>query len=625
MRVGPIVHGALLAGALVFAYQTWTRDKNESPKVGVVSVWQESLDDFESFAYDGDKKSVNVEVRHDGKDAYYWGKVTRTEKKAKPRVPVKAPDESGEGEGGHGAPGGHGGASRHGVMGGQGTPALGPGGTGPARPGPTPGPGAKSAPPASKAGGTGDGSATKPPPQQSLSPHHAGTDQQTDKPATPPARPAGGTTPAKPAGGTTPAKPAGGTTPAKPAGGTTPAKPARGTTPAKPGASGGESSTSEETDTGEETADDEGTGGAPAAAPPEETTSKTKEFPVGKTGTELIANLVNLHALRELGVLTDKQKEEYDLTDSKENLTVFFKGGKKHTLIIGSRVYGGGDRYVMNADNGKGYVLSNSEIMRHIDGAENSLGLKDLHRFQEDQEDDEPNSSVVPSGPKPKKDRYAGVREIEVETPDGTRTLLRHEQKDAETGGTIAGWADKQKPGEADMTFGNFLSQVERLKPTEYDQTIDLSKLTKVMTLRYKNSDGKAIGTFELYRKEAAVTPELEPSDESKKENQPEYFVKTELTRVAGKLNRMSAERVTDDIPELFGAPPKKKEGRPTLKEPGVVKPHGASTAPGGADNHAKPAPDKQVPGKAAAGSTPSSGAAAKPAGSKPNPTEGNK
>jgi hypothetical protein len=107
MRVGPIAHGALLVAALVFAYQTWTRDKTEAPKVGSVTVWQESMDDFVSFAFDGENKSVRVERRKDGDQSYYWGKVTRTEKKAKPRVPVKAPDKSESGAaGGHGAHGG---------------------------------------------------------------------------------------------------------------------------------------------------------------------------------------------------------------------------------------------------------------------------------------------------------------------------------------------------------------------------------------------------------------------------------------------------------------------------------------------------------------------------------------
>jgi hypothetical protein len=595
MRVGPIAHGALLVAALVFAYQTWTREKAEDPKAGTVTVWQESMDDFQAFAYDGDKKSVRVDKRTEGGHSYLWGQVTRSEEKAKPRKPVKAPDEAEAGgdahggHGGHGAPGGRGAAP-----GGHGAPpGAAPGGHGsvPGMPGPTPSkaggatkgePGkaapSKSAPAKS---GAGAGSSTRPP-AQSPSPHHAGTDQPGE-----PAAPAKQTTPAKPA--TPPAaKQATPASPAKPAGSGAPT--------GESGDPAAESESAEgESAEGEAEGEDEGGEAAPA---PEPTMSKAKEFPVGKAGQQLVENLVHLRALRELGVLTDKQKEDYSLAESKENLTVFFKGGKQRSLIIGARVFGGGDRYVMNADNGKGYVLSNSEIMRHVDGAENALGLKNLHRFQEEAEE----PAVDPHDPKaPKKrDRYPGVGEIEVETPSGKRNLVRNDQADPQSGGTKIGWADKQKPGESDMTFANFLSQIERLKPVDYDPQLDVSKLTKILTVRYRKAGGAVMGTFELYRKEGAVTPEVEPSEETKSQNQSEFYVKTELTRVAGKVSRMAAERVAEDVPQLFGAPP--KDGKGQKKPGGQAGKPATGKAPTGADNAAPGAGDKPVPDKAGAG-----------------------
>jgi hypothetical protein len=273
-------------------------------------------------------------------------------------------------------------------------------------------------------------------------------------------------------------------------------------------------------------------------------------------------------------------------------------------------VFGGGDRYVLHSESGKGYVLSNSEIMRHIDGAENSLGLKVLHSFQEEPES--PDSPADPKGPKPKRDKYPDVAQIEIETPTGSRTVVRYEQADKETGGTMLGWADKKKPGEADMTFGNFLTQIERMKPVEYDPSLDASSLTKVMTLRYTKEGGQSMGTFELYRKDPPVTPELQPAEDSKKVNQVDYYVKTELTRVLGKVGRMSAERVTEDLPQLFGAPPKKKDDARS-KSP-------ASPGAAPADNPAKPTTDKTK----AAPESPAK-PASKPAGSNPNPNPGNK
>ncbi|HTE50036.1 MAG TPA: hypothetical protein VK698_04130 [Kofleriaceae bacterium] len=644
MRVGPIAHGALLVAALGFAYQTWTRDKSETPKVGTVTVWDEAVSDFEAFAYDGENKSVRVERRGDGGDSYYWGQVTRTEAKKKPKVPVKGGANDGD-PGSPGAAPGHGPGMAPGGRPGMppgvrpgmppgGRPGMPPGGRPPGAvppgSGAAPAGGAKPPEPA-KAGGAkppepakaGGGPGPKTP-QAARSPHQAGTDQP-QKPAAAPPKPAGAApsgdqgSPAKPAApagdkGSSPAKPA---APAGDKGG--PARPAApaGAAPAA-GGSAPAGDPGDPGSAGEDTADEDDDGGASTpAALPDPTTAKTKEFPIGKGGKALIENLAHLHALRDLGVLTDKQKEEYDLTDSKENLTVFFKGGKQHSLIIGSRVFGAGDRYVLNSETGKGYVLSNSEIMRHVDGAESSLGLKGLHEFQDEIQQDSPGTPDDPNLPKAKRDRYPNVASVEVETPSGSRSLVRYEEPDPGSGNTIIGWADKNKPKEADVTFGNLLAQIERIRPLDYDTSLDPSTLTKVMTLRYVTSGGKPVGTFELYKKEAAVTPELEPSEESKKGNEAEYYVKTELTRVLGKVGRMTAERIADDLPQLFGAPPKAREPRKVLHEPGAVpEADPGKTAPKpGADNHAPPAPDKTVPGKTND----------KSAGSKPNPTEGNK
>ena len=622
MRVGPIAHGALLVAALGFAYQTWTRDKSEAPKVGTVTVWNESVSDFESFAFDGESKSVRVERRDDGGKPYFWGKVTRVEKKKKPRVPKKAPtdpaaggqdDGHGHGPGAHGAPPTAPGGARE-----PGKPVPGKD----AKPSPTP---AKDATPATPTPATdakkdaakppaGAGSGAKPAPQQARSPHHSGTDQPEK-----PAAPAAGSTPARP--GDKPAdKPAAGSTPAKP--GDKPAdKP---TEPAADQSAGGEPPAGDEAGEGEEAA--EGDPMDPDAEPVEPSTSKSKEFPIGRGGEDLIKNLAHLRALRDLGVLTDKQKEDYELTESKENLTVFFKGGKQRSLIIGARVFGGGDRYVMNADTGRGYVLSNSEIMRHIDGAETSLGIKNLHSFQEEPGEDKPDPHD-PKAPKAKRDKYPAVAQIDVQTTDGARTVVRFEAADPESGGTKLGWADQKKPKELDVSFGNFLTQIERLRPVEYEPDLDAGSLTKLITIQYKRSGGDVMGTFELFRKEPAVTPELEPSEESKKANAAEYYVKTELTRVLGKVGKMSAERVTEDLPQLFGAPPKKKDPKDAR---GAALPGGAEkpAAEKPADNPTPAAADKPAAAGSGAAATPGKPAgqpAAKPAGSKPNPTDGNK
>ena len=600
MKIGPVAHGALTVLALGFAYQTWTRDKSEPPKAGEVTVWNESVGDFESFAYDAENKSVKVEKRSEAGSTYYWGSVTTSKKPPKPKTPVKGDDpEKAVEEGGDGH--------------GHGMPPGGP----PTRPGPG---GAK---PGEKPGAT--------------TPAKPG--------ATTPAKP-GATTPAKP-GATTPARP-GATTPAKP-GATTPAKPATTPAPKKPAGGGtapkgpGSPHHMQATQPGAEPVDTPDEGGmdtadssssAPAQPAEPEAVTTTREFPIGKAGRNLVGSLAHLRALRDLGKLSDQQKEEYGLVDSKENLTVFFKGGKQYNLIIGERVFGGSDRYVLQADSGKGYVLSHAEIMRHIDGAETSLGLKDLHRFQEEADDQPPPKNPQdPNAPKPKKDRYPGVQSILIEGGSSSRELVRADTTDPKGEKTL-GWAGKDKPGQADLSLSNFLSQVDRLKPTEYDPAIDESSLEKVLTIKYRGGGGKVLGQFELFKKQQ-VTPEIKPdtTDEGAdkaNESKVEYYVKSDLTRIPGKVSKMAAERVEQDIPQLFGGGEIKDEGkgaaglpgqgahgapRPPMVRPGMKRPGGAP--PGGASP--KPGPGSTAPppgGKAPASN---------PAGSPSSGTKGNK
>jgi hypothetical protein len=546
MKVGVIAHGALLAASLGFAYQTWTREKTEEPKAGTVTVWNKSVADFEAFAFDGENKSIRVEKRKDDQGDYYWGQVTRQKKAPKPKSPVKGePEKPADDEHGHGG-------LPKGVPGMPGAHGL------PPRPGMPPAPGA-------------------PAPGKSTTP------ASPAKPAAP--------APGKPAA-PAPARPA------APAGGA-PAKAPQSphySQPTPPGGGGDEHGEDGPIDT----PDDDG-GGSSMAPAADETVTTTREFPIGSDGVKLIEQLAHLRALRDLGKLSDQQKEEYELTDSKENLTVFFAGGEQHSLLVGGRVFGGSDRYVLDTDSGKGYVLSNSEIMRHVDSAETSLGLKVLHAFQEDLE--EPAAPLDPKAPKPKKDVFAPVGKIQVEAPSGTRELVRAQSTDPK-GGVVTGWTAADKPGPPDLTFANFLTQVDRLKPTEYDPSLAPATLTKVLTLRYSKPGGGDLGTFELYKKENVspeVTPAVGPEDkeEDKKEGV-EYYVHTELTRVLGKVSKMAAERVEGDVPQLFGAAPapkddkkgaKKEPGKPVTPAP--VKP----TAP--APKDAKPAgsPAPPTPG----------------------------
>ena len=201
---------------------------------------------------------------------------------------------------------------------------------------------------------------------------------------------------------------------------------------------------------------------------------------------------------------------------------------------------------------------------------------------------------------------------------------MKSESDDPATGGHKVSWADAKTPDQSDLSFANFLSQIERLRPLEYDPKLDASSMTKVLTIRYHDKSGKVIGTFELYKKAPQVTPELAPSDAGK--SQTEYYVHTELTRVLGKVSAMAADRVADDLPQLFDEAAKDQDG-------GGAK--GASNGPpGGASSGATPlghgAPPALRPGASLArpvpqgtpgASKPPGSAAPAPAGNHPAPS----
>ncbi len=96
---GIAIHGALLAVMLGVAYQTWTRDTTIRVSTGEVEIWDKKADDVTAVEFQTTRKdattgavnerTVRVERRGTGADAYWWGIETRTDQKPKP---VPKPD-----------------------------------------------------------------------------------------------------------------------------------------------------------------------------------------------------------------------------------------------------------------------------------------------------------------------------------------------------------------------------------------------------------------------------------------------------------------------------------------------------------------------------------------------------
>ncbi|HEY5936150.1 MAG TPA: DUF4340 domain-containing protein [Kofleriaceae bacterium] len=359
---------------------------------------------------------------------------------------------------------------------------------------------------------------------------------------------------------------------------------------------------------------------APTAKPTIEEKTKKREFPLSDNGQKVVTSFYKARAMRDLGILDDKAKQDYKLADTKNTLEVTFRDGKR-TFALGGDVYG--DRYILDSSTGRGYVLS-KELVSALEVGESSLQLTEPKGFEATKID----SVVIESG-----GRTKNAKRIETEK-DGKK---------------VKTWGDAAT-AKADSTLGTFIDNANNLRPTEYAPDLKVEALTPVVRLSYRDATGGALGTLTLFRREkAGVLPEgqeLDPANPPKGET--EYYILTERTHVPALVLKDNAERTEGDVPIVFGdkpAPVKSIDpkgnpfGNQPLPKPDPKPPGGGSAAapPGGLPGMGSAAPGgptgpgaSPFPGagsaeKPAAGSAakPGTGSAAKPAGGAAKPGAG--
>ena len=272
-----------------------------------------------------------------------------------------------------------------------------------------------------------------------------------------------------------------------------------------------------------------------------ETKVTSREFPVGRAGEELMLQYQNLMALRKVGPLASDDLERYNLHEKTLTLTVIEGGNSEHAMLLaGEKIYGGTDRYAYEVNGGIGYVLS-GKLVQPLESAESSLSIRKVHSYSD-----------------------AKVTSIAITTTAGDKVLVKNSVKDE--GGTHVVWEYEEAPGTSEAALSSFVDRVKKLKPTSYDPALEPTSLVHIATLRYRDSGKASLGYLELYRHlpEAQEAPKRPGALQ-----QTQYFIKTERTRVLGKVGRLDADRVDQDLVELFGiaAPPAHAE-RPTPAPP---------------------------------------------------------
>lgn len=240
--------------------------------------------------------------------------------------------------------------------------------------------------------------------------------------------------------------------------------------------------------------------GADAGAPTEKK-RESSTFVSVEQGKKLAESVAPLLAVRRLGKLEESRAEEFGFHKPEGTLKVT-AGGRERTLIFGGTTPGGGDRYVKD-DAGEAFAISGS-VAQSVLFAESRLIERNLHGYEADE-----------------------LKGAKVERGTLSRELVRVEDKKD-------GWADAATPTTLDETAGNWMSKLDRLRPTEYAAAAPSSSET-VARVEYAGADGE-LGFLELVKG---------PPGSSGK---PDYYLVTERTRLHGKVPATLGEQVEQDV-----------------------------------------------------------------------------
>jgi hypothetical protein len=217
-------------------------------------------------------------------------------------------------------------------------------------------------------------------------------------------------------------------------------------------------------------------------------------------GEKLADALGPLKGLRALGAIGNDRAADFGLADPEATVTIKL-AGTAHRLLVGAPTPGGSDRYVREAASGNVYVLR-GEPFRTLESADSLLLERELHQWKE-----------------------AEVTGARLSAGGKTRALVRGGPEGKRF------WADAASPDNNDETLGNWMSKLDRLRPTSFVLG-EPEGAAPVLTVEY--SAQKPLGVLEIAKTRGG--------------EKPEYLVRTEHTRLYGKLAGPAVEQVEQDL-----------------------------------------------------------------------------
>lgn len=250
---------------------------------------------------------------------------------------------------------------------------------------------------------------------------------------------------------------------------------------------------------------DAGDAGAGDAEPPASKERTTVSFVSVSAAQKLVDQLAPLKALRGIGKIGDDRTAEFGLAEPDGTLTVKM-GQAERKLIFGGQTPGGGDRYARDPASGEVYAIK-GDIFRNLDGAESSLMERSLHEWPE-----------------------SDVQAATITAQGKTRNLVRGGEERKRF------WADPSAPDANDETAGNWMSKLDRLRPSEYSLTPPAGAEV-IVRLDFAGAGGAKLGYLELIKAPAAASGA-----------KPDYYIVTERTRLHAKVPAQAAEQVEQDV-----------------------------------------------------------------------------
>jgi hypothetical protein len=239
---------------------------------------------------------------------------------------------------------------------------------------------------------------------------------------------------------------------------------------------------------------------ADAGAPPPPAPRVTVGFVSVGPGDKFAEAVAPLRALRALGKVGDDRAAEFGLAEPEATVVVRVAGAE-HKLLLGATTPGGGDRYVRDPASNEVYVVK-GDALRNLESADSLLLERDLHEWK----DSDVVRARIKAGGK--------SRDLVRGGPEGKRF-----------------WADAQTPDTNDETLGNWMSKLDRLRPTEF-VLADPEGKEPVLEVEYTGK--KPLGSIEVIKAKGA--------------DKPAFYVKTERTRLYGKVVPTVAEQLEQDL-----------------------------------------------------------------------------